>query len=273
MLDSFSLLDQGQREYQEDRLQVVQLDNDWELVMIADGHGGKDVAEFLVENAPRHFDAISNSLTGKDSFRNVYLTYDRLDEEIKRRCNSYTVGSTLTTICLNTKKNVIVAANCGDSMAIVGNKWGSRWMSREHKASSEVEAIEARGGKVFAPDGIMQRVNGTLNMSRAMGDFYLKQFITCSPFVTRCKLSDFDYAFVASDGIWDVMNKDEVHMIIEKHTRKQNVPIKELLEAILTLCRARGSGDNVAIVMTLLNDRFYYTNSNASSSSNHHKLL
>lgn len=247
-----TLTDQGSREYMEDRLAAVKLRDNWELIVVADGHGGKEVADFLVANVPKEFDRIADSLTGKDSFRAVYNAYDELDNDIKSKCsNSWMVGSTLTTLCLNVEKDVIVAANCGDSMAIVGNKWGSRWLTKEHKASSEVQAIESRGGKVFAPDGVMPRVNGTLNMSRAMGDFYLKQFIRCSPFVTRCRLSDFDYALVASDGVWDAINKDEAHMIVA-NCFKNRIDPEESLKTLLTLSRARGSGDNVAIVLVVL---------------------
>ena len=228
------LTDQGGREYMEDRWSH-ETHGSWDIVTVADGHGGREVAELLVDKMPK--------LLGHQedfSFPKLFSLYNSMDDEISRECSAM-VGSTLLTLCVNSRDDVIVAANCGDTMAIVGNKKTSRWLSQEHKASSEVAAIEARGGRVIAPDG-MPRVNGILNLSRAMGDFHLKKYITCSPFVTRCRLRDFDYAFAATDGVWDVMSKEDVHeVIIKSHD--------DPLEEILKVSRSKGSTDNIAMIL------------------------
>ena len=247
-----SFVDQGGRQYMEDRWSVKNLgpvsDSNWELITVADGHGGDTVATDLIDSMPNAMSSpgFLTTLSGRYYNKSIFHVYSKVDQDVCKRYST-TVGSTLCTVLLNESANMIIAANCGDTMAIVGNSMGSRWLSQEHKASSEVRMIESRGGTVTSPDG-MPRVNGTLNLSRAMGDSYLKKFITASPFVTRCRMSDFEYVFVATDGVWDVMNKDEVHAVLKSYPTLNSKSLSD----ICTECRARRSGDNIAMVLCKL---------------------
>ena len=226
------------------------------LVTVADGHGGHAVADFAVEALP---DALSrnqkaSSLFVSDNYaKTMFQVYQEVDKDACRRMNP-TTGSTLCTVAFSVDDDRLVAANCGDTMAVVGNARGARSLSQEHKASSEVRAIEARGGRVIAPDG-MPRVNGTLNLSRAIGDAYLKKYITSSPFVTRCRLGDFDYLIVATDGVWDVLTTDDVHKIVSRALwspadafSTQDERLADALREIYFRSRQLRSGDNIAIV-------------------------
>ena len=253
-----NIVDQGGRDHMEDRWSVNVKDG-WTLICVADGHGGEAVAAHAIEavpaalGAPRVLRSFSNRLS-HDFATELFDVYVKSDEAILQRFDPH-VGCTLCTVAVSDVD--IVAANCGDTMAIVGNANGARSLSQEHKASSEVAAIEARGGRVFAPDGMM-RVNGALNLSRAMGDGYLKRYITCSPFVTRCSRRDFDYVFVATDGVWDVMTPRDVHVIVwsmlfgADRRAKFRDEHSAVLAAILQACRARRSTDNIAMVLCML---------------------
>ena len=254
-----SLTDQGGREYQEDRIRVFEVAGRL-VVVVADGHGGEGVADYLVKEMPTVFEQVSfESLEGPSYARHFFELFVRLDESIARSVTPCAqVGSTLTITCIG--KDQIVSANCGDSMAMVvghekvgrekvgrdserGKTW-SRLISVEHKAGSEVEAIERRGGHVFTID--MPRVMGSLNLSRSMGDFALKPFIIPCPHVAKLPAAEVSFVFVATDGVWDVFSEEEIGKLLVAYEKRDD---ENILKMILSLSRARGSTDNIAMVL------------------------
>ena len=77
------------------------------------------------------------------------------------------------TVCLITKE-AIYCANAGDSRSVLGRSTGQNMtqeLSTDHKPDDpeEKKRIEAAGGFVEE-----NRVNGSLNLSRSMGDFEYK---------------------------------------------------------------------------------------------------
>ncbi|GAB2274413.1 hypothetical protein Dimus_009180 [Dionaea muscipula] len=71
----------------------------------------------------------------------------------------------------------------------------------------ELKRIQEAGGRVIYWDG--PRVLGVLAMSRAIGDTYLKPYVSCVPEVTvTARTEDDDCLILASDGLWDVVSND-----------------------------------------------------------------
>ena len=70
---------------------------------------------------------------------------------------------------------------------------------------------ELQGGYVNCRNGVW-RVNGSLAISRAIGDPHMKEWIICEPEIRKLPLtSDCDFLIMASDGLWDkVCNKANV---------------------------------------------------------------
>ncbi len=61
------------------------------------------------------------------------------------------------------------------------------------------------------------RVEGVLAVSRGIGDVKLKPFVSCEPEITEKDLEEQDlFIVVASDGLWDVMQNDEVARIVTR---------------------------------------------------------
>uniref|UniRef100_A0A8C9WA30 Protein phosphatase 1G n=1 Tax=Scleropages formosus TaxID=113540 RepID=A0A8C9WA30_SCLFO len=112
----------------------------------------------------------------------------------------------------------LIVANAGDSRCVVSEKGKAVDMSYDHKPEDEVELarIKNAGGKVTM-DG---RVNGGLNLSRAIGDHFYKrnralapedQMISAKPDVKVLTLNDdHEFMVIACDGIWNVMSSQEV---------------------------------------------------------------
>ncbi|KAK3093030.1 hypothetical protein FSP39_010248 [Pinctada imbricata] len=105
---------------------------------------------------------------------------------------------------------------------------------------------------------MIQRVNGSLAVSRALGDFEYKnvqgmgpceQLVSPEPEISVEKRSEGDeFLVLACDGIWDVMSNDELCEFI-----RSRMKITESLEAICNMvvdtCLYKGSRDNMSIVI------------------------
>ncbi|XVF19995.1 hypothetical protein REPUB_Repub11eG0159600 [Reevesia pubescens] len=117
------------------------------------------------------------------------------------------VGSTAVVAIVTPDK--IVVANCGDSRAVLCRKGKPVALSSDHKPDrpDELNRIQEAGGRVIYWDA--PRVFGVLAMSRAIGDNYLKPYVSCEPEVTITdRTADDECLILASDGLWDVVSND-----------------------------------------------------------------
>uniref|UniRef100_A0A7N6F5U5 protein-serine/threonine phosphatase n=1 Tax=Anabas testudineus TaxID=64144 RepID=A0A7N6F5U5_ANATE len=164
-------------------------------------------------------------------------------------------SGTTAVVALIRGKQLIVA-NAGDSRCVVSERGKAVDMSYDHKPEDEVELarIKNAGGKVTM-DG---RVNGGLNLSRAIGDHFYKrnkalppeeQMISAMPDVKVLTLNeDHDFMVIACDGIWNVLSSQEVvDFITERIKPDQSGKVRALssiVEELLDHCLAPNtSGD------------------------------
>ncbi|CAL9115139.1 probable protein phosphatase 2C 68 [Musa acuminata AAA Group] len=154
----------------------------------------------------------------------------------------------------------IVVANCGDSRAVLCRGGVPVPLSFDHKPDrpDELSRIEAAGGRVIYWEGA--RVLGVLAMSRAIGDNYLKPYVTSEPEVTVTERSEEDECLIlGSDGLWDVVTNDmacHVARMCLRASSPARVPgerrdgaCSDAATLLTKLALARGSEDNVSVVV------------------------
>lgn len=247
MLEHFISEDQGFREYMEDRWSYSRLKNGHHLYCIFDGHGGDKVAEFCKNNFA---DILTQFLLNEPSDISICIrkAIKSLDDLVKL-LNVPQTGSTLV-MCLITPDRIWFA-NVGDSLAMTCSHFNTlSMMSVEHKAESEADRIRAAGGIVTYWDGI-GRVNATLNLSRSIGDHYLRESgVIAEPHIRSINKNrdDIDYIFIASDGIWDVYNMLQINIDLRKLFYKHR-SYKEAIDNIITQAKIKGSRDNITICL------------------------
>mmetsp|Transcript_7983 Transcript_7983/g.9257 ORF Transcript_7983/g.9257 Transcript_7983/m.9257 type:complete len:350 (-) Transcript_7983:583-1632(-) len=133
-----------------------------------------------------------------------------------------TAGCTAVAALVHGRK--IYVANAGDSRCVMCRDGEAHPLSFDHKPTDAKEElrINKAGGSVL--EG---RVNGTLNLSRALGDMEFKQrsdlrpeeqMITAYPDVVSVEIKPTDeFMVLACDGIWDVMTNEQcVHFVRER---------------------------------------------------------
>ncbi|PKU69413.1 probable protein phosphatase 2C 30 [Dendrobium catenatum] len=172
------------------------------------------------------------------------------------------VGSTAVVAVVGPEH--IVVANCGDSRAVLCRQGAAIPLSIDHKPDrpDEMQRIQAAGGRVIFWDG--PRVQGVLAMSRAIGDGYLKPYVTAEPEVTVTERKEEDeFLILASDGLWDVVTNEMACQIVRmcllnsrRGEVKDDLPAETCDKAcsdaatLLTkMALARRSADNVSVVV------------------------
>jgi len=177
------------------------------------------------------------------------------------KCDHVDVGSTAVVAVVEERR--VVVANCGDSRALLcrgGDGAPPVPLSSDHKPDrpDELARIEAAGGRVIFWEGA--RVLGVLAMSRAIGDGYLKPYVSSVPEVTVTERSDGDECLIlASDGLWDVVSNEDACEVARACLRRGRAKWCAEAAALLTkLALARRSSDNVSVVVVDLRRRNHH---------------
>lgn len=149
-------------------------------------------------------------------------------------------GSTAVTCLI--KGNVIFCANAGDSRAVLCRKGKAVNLSEDHKPMNDTERERIEKANGFVED---KRVNGTLAVARALGDFSFKaekeltaeeQQVTCNPEIKKFDREDGDqFIILACDGIWDVLSSQQAcDMVAQK--LEQKMDLKAILSDMFDAC-------------------------------------
>lgn len=176
-------------------------------------------------------------------------------------------GTTAVVALLN--KHNLYVANAGDSRCVICRNRNAFDMSEDHKPEDpeELSRIKAAGGYVAGG-----RVNGGLNLSRAIGDHCYKlnenfdlenQIISAMPDVKKVTLQKGDqFMVLACDGIWNTLSSQEVvDFVLAKLEDSEEKPkLSYICEELMRKCLAPdtsgdGTGcDNMTCIIVKFDD-------------------
>eukprot|EP01091_Cochliopodium_minus_P010233 TRINITY_DN2670_c0_g4_i1.p1 TRINITY_DN2670_c0_g4~~TRINITY_DN2670_c0_g4_i1.p1 ORF type:complete len:994 (+),score=344.34 TRINITY_DN2670_c0_g4_i1:3-2984(+) len=191
---------------------------------------------------------------------NILLKYYKLGKLRSKHC-----GATALAILIINKK--VFVANLGDARAIIVYPSSSnpleevsfKRISFDHKPYDieESDRIRELGGYVEN-----KRINGTLAVSRAFGDFYLTPFVSAKPF---CDVFDFQFIenqrfciVMGCDGVWDELSDENVSLFIQKSLflqkeKPSNKLLDHVAEQLRDLAYCCGSDDNITVQLVVRN--------------------
>jgi len=237
---------QGKRPYMEDRHVVHGMLGGESVTLygVFDGHGGSQAAQYCKDKVGKALvNAVEFPQDPEQALTEAILT---VDKNYLRDARKHNRDDGTTLILCMVQGDTVTCANVGDSRAVLVKCDGNvEPLSYDHKPNSDSEKarIEALGGKVVFWG--VWRVEGILAVSRAIGDRMLKKFVSAQPdFVSANITADDTYMVMASDGLWDVMENDEVGRLCSK--------IKNAHKAAEYLAKEaykRGSADNICVLV------------------------
>ncbi|KAF4677679.1 hypothetical protein FOL47_000141 [Perkinsus chesapeaki] len=224
------------------------------LFAVFDGHGGKEVALFCARHFPECMASLEEYKKGnyKEAMRKAYLKLDEMMQDSKYReelielirlgdgndtseddgyerkggqsklpMHELTQAGCTAASCHIVYNKSITISNAGDSRVVLcrGDESGTKAvpLTEDHKPDLKEEAdrIHKAGGIVM-----QGRVNGNLNLTRAIGDFSYKQdhmlkpeeqMITANPDVSTIPITDDDqFLVLGCDGVWEILDNEGV---------------------------------------------------------------
>lgn len=242
---------------------------DWSFFAVFDGHAGAKASAMCSDHLMDHI--ISNGDFQKMDLKSGTETQPSLeaiksgiktgflsmDEKLRNTPEVLSgqdkSGSTAVGVIISPTH--IFFANCGDSRAVLSTSGKCAFSTTDHKPINpiEKERIQKAGGSVM-----IQRVNGSLAVSRALGDFEYKnvegmgpceQLVSPEPeiFVQERNPGD-EFLVLACDGIWDVMTNEELCDFVRNRLQISN-SMEHICNQVIDTCLYKGSRDNMSIVV------------------------
>ena len=246
--------DQGDRDHMEDRY-VCYSEEGFQCSGVFDGHGGYATAEYLKNNLHKELRVAFCKLqsSGKTSSIEVSSAIVSVFEKVDRHLCSlgYSDGSTAAiVICI---WGDIYMCNLGDSRIVWVDSRSQLGATLDHKPElgCEQERIELHGGYVSTIVGDVPRINGVLAVSRAFGDFFMKEdqdgsyipdgLVSIRPHITVIRAAHLcgGYIIVGTDGLWDVVTSDNAVSYVNS---------RGSCDRLIAEAQRRRSRDNIAIL-------------------------
>ena len=127
-------------------------------------------------------------------------------------------GKGCTANVLMIVNNLLICANAGDSRCVVGEGGRALPLSFDHKPNLKKERDRIyKAGSTVNVEG---RIDGNLNLSRAIGDIAHKkspkvslenQAVTSMPDIKMHQLTNkTDFVIIACDGIWETKTSQQI---------------------------------------------------------------
>ncbi|XP_034021468.1 protein phosphatase 1E [Thalassophryne amazonica] len=143
----------------------------------------------------------------------------------------------------------------GDSQVILVRRGEVVELMKPHKPDREDEKlrIEALGGCVIWFG--TWRVNGSLSVSRAIGDSEHKPYICGDADHNVFPLDGSeDYLILACDGFWDTVSPDEAVRVVTDHLQENAGDTSMVAHKLVASARDAGSSDNITVIVVFLRD-------------------
>ncbi|XP_062966754.1 probable protein phosphatase 1N [Cynocephalus volans] len=251
---------QGWRARMEDAhcawLELPGLPAGWAFFAVLDGHGGARAARFGARHLPGHvLEALGPDPCEPEGVRGALRrAFLSADERLRALWPRGEPGGS-TAVALLVSPHFLYLAHCGDSRAVLSRAGAVAFSTEDHRPlrPRERERIQDAGGTICR-----RRVEGSLAVSRALGDFAYKeapgrppelQLVSAEPEVAAlARRAEDEFMLLASDGVWDAMSGAALVGLVASRLRLGLAP--ELLCAqLLDTCLCKGSLDNMTCIL------------------------
>ena len=184
------------------------------------------------------------------------------------------------------KNGVIYLANVGDSLSVMYKNRKAYNLNKEHQLiiPEEKERVLKSGATIVG-----YRINGMLNLTRAIGDLKFKsnpnlkrheQSVIAVPEISKIEdIDDIDFIIMGCDGVWDCVKRQMVCEFVDKEIRENpDKNLSDILKVIFDRCVSPVWGvvlgtDNMScIIIQFLKDKNNCENNIVAKKINFRKI-
>jgi len=219
---------------------------------VYDGHGGRKAVDLVKDHLHKNFEKGIKGITNfqfEEALKNAFLETDQnIVEELNPQKDKSGSTAAVAIVTKTKEHRWLHTANIGDARVILCRKNVATRLTFDHKATDEgeVKRITDLGGLVF-----MNKVAGTLAVSRAFGDSELKPWVSAEPYLSRVELiSDDSVLILACDGLFDVAEDQAVIDFIKGDLG--TLTAQQLAEKLVKFALDQPTRDNISVIVVKL---------------------
>uniref|UniRef100_A0A8C9ZJ46 Protein phosphatase, Mg2+/Mn2+ dependent, 1E n=1 Tax=Sander lucioperca TaxID=283035 RepID=A0A8C9ZJ46_SANLU len=220
---------------------------------VFDGHGGVDAAVYAANHL--HVNLVHQESFNQDPIEALCKAFKVTDEGFVKKAAREHLRCGTTGVVTFLRGRTLYVAWLGDSQVILVRKGQVVELMKPHKPDREDEKlrIEALGGCVIWFG--TWRVNGSLSVSRAIGDSEHKPYICGDADHDVFPLDGSeDYLILACDGFWDTVVPDEAVRVVSDHLEENSGDTTMVAHKLVASARDAGSSDNITVIVVFLRD-------------------
>ncbi|KAM9455432.1 protein phosphatase 1E [Clarias gariepinus] len=220
---------------------------------VFDGHGGVDAATFAANHL--HVNLVRQETFSQDPGDALRRAFKLTDERFVQKASRENMRCGTTGVVTFLRGRTLHVAWLGDSQVMLVRKGEAVELMKPHKPDREDEKkrIEALGGCVIWFG--TWRVNGSLSVSRAIGDSEHKPYICGDADHAVFPLDGTeDYLILACDGFYDTVCPEEAVRVVSDHLQENNGDTAMVAHKLVASARDAGSSDNITVIVVFLRD-------------------
>ncbi|XP_051972312.1 protein phosphatase 1E-like [Xyrauchen texanus] len=220
---------------------------------VFDGHGGVDAAIYAANHL--HVNLVRQEMFSQDPGEALCHAFKLTDERFVQKASRESLRCGTTGVVTFLRGHTLYVVWLGDSQVMMVKKGQPVELMKPHKPDREDEKkrIEALGGCVIWFG--TWRVNGSLSVSRAIGDTQHKPYICGDADSTTLNLDGSeDYLILACDGFYDTVSPEEAVRVVSDHLLENNGDTAMVAHKLVASARDAGSSDNITVIVVFLRD-------------------
>ncbi|KAL8615255.1 hypothetical protein ACOMHN_051747 [Nucella lapillus] len=219
---------------------------------VFDGHAGSEAAMFSASQL--HINLLRDPNFAANPELALKRAYALTDRQFAKKAEEQKLRSGSTGVSVLLRGDHCYVSWLGDSQVMVVREGRAITLMAPHKPNREDEKrrIEELGGFVTNAFGVW-RVNGSVAVSRAIGDIHEKPFL-CSDADTTSfqRTGTEDYLVLGCDGVWDVLTPGDLPTLIHAYLARHPQGHRQVARQVVTCAKDKGSGDNISCIVVFL---------------------
>ncbi|KAM7416976.1 hypothetical protein PAMA_018858 [Pampus argenteus] len=248
---------------------------------VFDGHGGVDAATYAATHL--HVALSRQQTLQSDAATAFKSAFKCTDDMFRGKAKRERLRSGTTGVAVLIQGQELTVAWLGDSQAMLVREGQALTLMDPHKPDREDEKqrIEDLGGCITFMG--CWRVNGTYAVSRAIGDFDQKPYVSGDADCSTVQLfGNEDYVLLACDGFFDAVRPSEVPHLVLDALRQLDAPEGggdapppvlgdavglKVAQQLVAHAKAAGSSDNITVMLVFLHPPEQLLAQNSSTGS------